>query len=54
MYLFPPTVTYWVALAAGDELEKSGALNAVTVPVWATPPTVPDHVAELAAKSAKS
>ena len=45
---------YCVALAAGLAFEKLGALNEVTVPVWATPPIVPDHVAELVAKSARS
>ena len=54
VYFTLPLETYWVALAAGLALEKSGALKAVTVPVWATPPMTPDHVAELAAKSARS
>jgi hypothetical protein len=49
-----PVFMYCVALAAGLAFEKSGALNVLIVPVWATPPIVPDHVAELAAKSARS
>ena len=54
VYIAAPLVTYCVAFASGLAFEKSGALKVVTVPVCATPPIVPDHVAALAAKSARS